>query len=131
MGLNMDKENKIGHFECACHDRDHMIRVSHYNWGPDDKYNHEIDFNFVVYKNCWEANENYYGDDNIVKEKLLDFTNFFRRIRWRISKAWEILLTGSLRFESDWSATPEGFEGLRKWMNKTTKLIKQEDGRIV
>ncbi len=126
-----EKENKIGHFECACRERDHLIRVSHFNWGPQDKYSHDVDFNFVVHKNCWEANHDYYGDHYWLREKLLDFINFFRRIGWRISKAWEILLTGSLRFEHDWVATDEGFEGLRKWMNKTAKIIKQENGKIV
>jgi len=125
------KENELGNFECACRDRDHVIRVFHFNWGPEDKYNHEVDFNFIVYKSCWEANHDYYGNDNWLKEKWLDFTNFFRRIAWRFSKAWEILLTGSLRFENDWSATNESFEGLRKWMNKTAKIMKQENGKLL
>lgn len=122
------EENKLGSFECACRERDHVIRASHWVW---DKNIHEVDLNFVVHKNCWEANEDYYGDDNILKEKWLDFTNFFRRIKWRISKALEILLTGSLRFESDWLATKEGLDGLVKWLSLTKSIIKKQDGRLL
>jgi len=126
------KENKIGHFDCACHDRDHMIKVSHFNWGPGDEHNiQEIDFNFVIHHTCWEANKNGYTTESRIQEKARDFLNFFRRIWWRIRKSAEILTTGSIKLEGNWSATEESFAGLRKWMNKTAKIIKQENGRVL
>jgi|APSaa5957512535_1039671.scaffolds.fasta_scaffold01668_27 hypothetical protein len=127
------RENTLGSFECACHERDHVIKAHHWNWGSEghNKKIHEVDFTFIMYTSCWEANEDYYGKDNWVKEKWLDFTNFFRRIKWRINKASKLLFTGSMRFEGDWMATEEGFEDLRKWMNKTAKLLKKDNGKII
>jgi hypothetical protein len=127
------KENKTSRIECACNDRNHTIVAHHWVDIISDNNKeiyHEVDFDFVLLYGDWKANKDYYGDDNIVKETWLDFTNIFRRIWWRVKMSVKLLSTGNVRIEDDWMASQEGFDKLRKWMNQTDKLIKRAGGKI-
>lgn len=50
---------------------------------------------------------------------------------WRIKVATKVLFIGHIEYEGSWMADQRGFDGLRKWMNKIDKLIKQNNGKII
>jgi len=112
-------ETKISSFECACHDRGHVIRASHWDWKHKDHIDHEVDFNFMCY----------YGDYRATR----DWSVFSipKRLWWRVKNALKLLFIGYIEVEDNWQATPEGFNGLRKWMNKTSKAIKDQGGELI
>ena len=119
----------IGHFECICHDRDHMIKAYHWHW-IDDKDIHEIDFDFVINYGDWEANKDCYTDISWIKEHIYDAFNFFRRINCRIKIALRILVIGHIPYNGEWIANERSFDEMRKWINQTNEIIKKQNGRL-
>ena len=128
--MKEQEENKIGYFECACHDRDHLIIANHWHW-EDDKDIHEIDFEFVIKYGDWEANKDCYTDISWIREHVLDVFNFFRRIKWRIKTALRILVIGHITYHGEWMADENNFSEMRKWINQTHKIIKKQNGRLI